>query len=94
MEYKKHVLFLRLKGNLNSNTSSYFSEYTMPIIDEYNIKYLVINLNSINTIDNKGYLSLKNSIETVKSNKGKVLIIDNNNYYFDNELVALKLLKV
>ena len=93
MEYKKHVLFLRLKGNLNSNTSSYFSEYTMPIIDEYNIKYLVINLNSINTIDNKGYLSLKNSIETVKSNKGKVLIIDNNNYYFDNELVALKLLK-
>ena len=41
LEYRKGILFVRLKGNLNKNTAPKFMEYTLPIIEDYGIKYMV-----------------------------------------------------
>ena len=38
MEYRKGILFVRLKGNLNANTAPRFEEYAIPIIKDYGIK--------------------------------------------------------
>lgn len=98
LEYKKGILFVRLKGNLNANTASKFLEYTIPIIKDYKIKYLVYNLKELGCLDNYGEDALLDSGEEIKSNNGRVLIVNNNintTLGFDklsNELVALDLL--
>lgn len=94
LEYKKSMMFVRLKGNLNSNTSSYFEEYTLPIINDFKVKYLVINLNNLDTVDNIGYQSIDNVSQVVKNKNGKVLIIDRYNHFFNPDLLALNIIKI
>lgn len=94
LEYKKSMMFVRLKGNLNSNTSSYFEEYTLPIINDFKVKYLVINLNNLDTVDNIGYQSIDNVSQVVKAKNGKVLIIDRYNHFFNPDLLALNIIKI
>ena len=94
LEYKKSMMFVRLKGNLNSNTSSYFEEYTLPIINDFKVKYLVINLNNLDTVDNIGYQSIDNVSQVVKKKNGKVLIIDRYNHFFNPDLLALNIIKI
>ena len=99
MEYKKGILFIRLKGNLNARTASKFEEYTIPIIDCYKVKYMIYNLAELVSLDNFGEEALISSGTKVKNNNGKVLIINNKintTINFDNisnELVALDLLR-
>ena len=100
MEYRKGILFVRLKGNLNANTAPKFEEYAIPIIKDYGIKYIVYNLSELNCLDADGELALIKGGNEAKGNDGKVLIVNNRiNSILDydnvsNELVALDLLKV
>lgn len=100
LEYKKGILFIRLKGNLNAVTAPRFLEYTTPIIKDYGIKYMVYNLSELVGLDNSGEDALFGCGKSVKSNNGKVLIVNNKintSLNFDNvsnELVALDLLRV
>ena len=100
MEYRKGILFVRLKGNLNANTAPRFEEYAIPIIKDYGIKYMVYNLSELVSIDNHGEDALLEGSKWVKTNDGKVLLVNNNintQLNFDkisNELVALDLLKI
>lgn len=100
MEYRKGILFVRLKGNLNANTAPKFEEYTIPIIKDYGIKYVVYNLSELVSIDSRGENALIKGGDEAKINDGRVLIVNNSinsNLEYDkisNELVALDLLKV
>ncbi len=100
MEYRKGILFVRLKGNLNANTSNKFLEYVVPIIKDYGIRYVVYNLGELVCLDETGERALVQAGEEAKTNQGKVLIVNNKiNTVVDydnvsNELVALNLLKV
>lgn len=100
LEYRKGILFVRLKGNLNKNTADRFMEYTIPIIEDYGIKYMVYNLDGLMSIDSIGEDALVSGEKSVKENDGKVLLINNRintSLRFDtitDELVALDLLKV
>ncbi len=100
MEYRKGILFVRLKGNLNAFTAPKFKDYTLPVIKDYGIKYLVLNLNDLVSIDSIGEEALKEGNKIIKANKGKVLLVNNNintQVKFDkvsNELMALELLKI
>lgn len=93
-------MFIRLKGNLNANTANKFQEYTVPIIKDYGIKYMVYNLDELRELDNVGEDALLEGGKWVKTNHGKVLIVNNkinSTLSFDkvsNELVALDLLKI
>lgn len=99
MEYRRGILFLRLRGNLNANTVSKFEEYTLPILKNYGIKYVVYNLNELKSIDKSGIESINKSKKLIANNKGKVLLVNNHNndnqfdlHKISNELVALDLL--
>ena len=100
MEYRKGILFVRLKGNLNANTAPKFEEYAIPIIKDYGIKYIVYNLSELMSLDSYGESALIKGGDEAKINDGKVLIVNNRiNSTLDydnvsNELVALDLLKV
>lgn len=100
MEYRKGILFVRLKGNLNANTAPKFEEYALPIIKDYGIKYIVYNLSELVCLDSRGEKALIKGGDEAKINDGKVLIVNNNinsclEYdKISNELVALDLLKV
>ena len=100
MEYWKGILFVRLKGNLNANTSKKFLEYAIPIIKDYGIRYIVYNLGELVSLDETGEKALTKAGECAKGNNGKVLIVNNKiNSCLDydnvsNELVALNILRV
>ena len=100
MEYRKGILFVRLKGNLNANTAPKFEEYAIPIIKDYGIKYIVYNLSELISLDTYGEKALIKGGNEAKVNDGKVLIVNNRiNSCLDydsvsNELIALDLLKV
>lgn len=98
MEYRRGILFIRLRGNLSVNTVSKFEEYTIPIIKNYGIRYVVYNLNNIANLDDEGISSINRSVSLIKKNRGKALIVSKkdsdtfNNLSISNELVALELL--
>lgn len=100
MEYRKGILFVRLKGNLNANTAPKFLEYAVPIIKNYGIRYVVYNLSELVSLDKVGETALMEGGNEAKINDGRVLIVNNKiNTCLDydnvsNELVALDLLKV
>lgn len=99
LEYKKGILFIRLKGNLNQTTAPRFREYALPIINDYKIKYMIYNLNNLKNLDDVGKEVIKESSNCIKKNKGQVLVISNkdNTLNLDNisnELVALELIKI
>ena len=100
MEYRKGILFIRLKGELTKFTYEKLMNYLIPMIKEKGIKYLVLNLNSINLIDNYGKSALKTIISTTRFNSG-IGLICNTKTKFDesirvvkDELTAFNLLKV
>lgn len=99
LEYKKGILFIRLKGNLNQTTAPRFREYALPIINDYKIKYIIYNLNNLKNLDDVGKEVIKESSKCIKKHKGQVLVISNKDNALNldnisNELVALELLKI
>ncbi len=100
MEYRKGILFVRLKGNLNANTAPKFEDYAIPIIKDYGIRYVVYNLSELVSLDSRGESALIKGGNEARGNDGKVLIVNNrinSSLQYDNvsnELVALDLLKV
>lgn len=100
LEYSKGILFVRLKGNLNANTTIRFKEYTFPIIKDYKVKYMIYNLSELVSIDSTGESALLEGIKCVNSNKGKVLLVNNSIntnlklHKASNSLLALDLLTV
>ena len=100
MEYRKGILFVRLKGDITKYTYQDLLEYLEPIIKNKGIKYLVLNLDSIDIIDSYGKQALKIIISETKANKGKGLICNTKEVFDESikvvkdELMAFKLLKV
>jgi anti-anti-sigma factor len=100
MEYRKGILFIRLKGELTKYTYKSLNNYLISVIKNQGIKYIVFNLAYINLIDNYGKASLKMIIDEVKKNHGRGLIahskirFDNNFKIIDDELMAFNAIKI
>lgn len=94
MEYRKRILFCRLKGSLNKNTSPKLIEYIEPIIEKNRIRYVVLNIGELLDIDEVGNETLLRVKKNIKLNKGKVLILNNNNNLLNTKLVALDILNI
>ena len=94
MEYKKRILFCRLRGNLNNNTSKKLLEYLKPIIINNKIKYMVLNIKDLIAIDEEGRKSLLCVKEYLSLNRGKLLVLNNDNSDINTKLVAIDLLCV
>lgn len=100
MEYRKGILFIRLKGELTRFTYEKLMNYLIPMIREKGIKNIVLNLNSINLIDNYGKAAIKSIISETKYHSGKGLICNTKTRFDESirvvkdELTAFNLLKV
>ena len=78
MEFKKGILFIRLKGDLNKNTIK-------GVIDE-DFKYVVLNIDDMYSIDSYSIKYLNKIYKLYESNNNKLIICDKFN-------VSRKLLK-
>ncbi len=100
MEYRKGVLFVRLKGDLTKYTVNSLNNYLIPVISKNGIKYIVYNLRGVSVIDNYGKDSLKKGVNAARLNNGEGLLCNTNltlNNEFKivkDELSALSLLEV
>ena len=100
MEFRKGVLFIRLKGSLTKNTVKSLNDYLIPVIIKQGIKYIVYNLSGLTVIDNYGKESLERGVEAAKLNHGEGLICNtklnlNNKFKIvENELAALSLINI
>ncbi len=110
LEYRKGILFVRLSGDLDRDTTRKFNMQVIEKIKRSGIYNIVFNVEKLSYIDLKGMNYLLYSYELCKKNNGKILICglsDNRtsnkirknrllNYLenIDNELSAFNLIKI
>lgn len=105
MEFRKGILFVRLKGILDKYTLQNFKEEVSDLIKKNGIKYLVMNLNHLEYIDDTGMKQLVKDYRQVASLDGKVVICGieekkypknllKNTYISNNELNAFNILNI
>ena len=108
LEYRKGILFIRIKGNLNKDTYLQLLKKTNSYIIENEINNIVINMEEIKNIDLKGINTLLYLYEIITNNKGNIYLCNiqkidkilNKNHIFkyikkiDSELDSFKLIKI
>lgn len=68
MEFRKGILFIRLKGDLNKNTIK-------GIIDK-DFKYIVLNIDNMYSIDSYSINYINKIYQKIENTSGKMLICD------------------
>ena len=105
MEFRKGLLFVRLKGNLDQDTLEYFQKEVSHFILENGLKYIVLNVEELKSIDAKGMEQLTKDFHSICESNGQVVIcgIEKKTYQKDlkcytytssNELHAFQLIQV
>ncbi len=81
MEFKKGILFVRLKGVLNGDTCTILEDHLTSLITNNGIKYVLLNLNNLTYVDKYGInIILKNYIN-ISCNNGKLIIVGINKLF-------------
>jgi len=108
-EFRKGILFVRLKGHLNKDTIDKLNKRVTKVVKENGIRNIVFNFSNLKSIDVKGINAIFYNYELCKKNEGRSLMCGNNdnirkklkksrliNYVYEtsNELTALKLLNL
>jgi len=86
MEYRKGILFVRLEGELNKDTSFKIEEEIGKMLSEGGIKYLVFNIENLRSIDMEGINAMLKNNDIVCKNQGKAFVCG-----LKNELVKLRI---
>ena len=100
MEFRKGILFVRLKGALTKYTYKSLDNYLIPVINNHGLKYLVYNLEAVTLIDSYGKASLKKGLAAAQLNYGEGGLCHAERYLneefrvFENELAALTNLQI
>lgn len=108
-EFRKGILFVRLKGHLNKNTIYKLNKRVTKIVEDNGIRNVVFNLTNLKSIDLKGINTIFYNYELCKNHNGRSLICGNNdnirkklkssrliNYVYEttDELSAIKILNL
>lgn len=80
-EFRKGLLFIRLKGILNKETSGNLYKQLDNFIKEKGVKYFVINLEELDYIDKDGLDMMRRQYEDVIMHNGKLVICGYQNKY-------------
>lgn len=109
LEFIRGMLFVRLSGVLDTNTYTKLSDCLDDMIHEKKLKYFVINLESLDYIDENGLQAIIDRYFDVVLHDGKLVICGYNNQFkknleignffkqiemTSNELLALKLINI
>lgn len=76
MEFRKGILFIRLKGKFNQDEALKFKRLVIDKIKNYGIRCVVFNINDLKEIDLKGIHSILYTYELCRENKGRVLLCE------------------
>ena len=76
IEYKKGVLFIRITGSLNKENSYKLKKEIIPLILKNGFKYVVLNLNEVDILDNYGIEVIDEINDVVLKFNGKTTLID------------------
>lgn len=108
-DYRKGIMFVRLKGELTKDTVMKLDKKVTNKIKRCGICDLVFNVSNLKIIDYRGINKLLYNYEIIKQNKGKTLLCGNNfniskilrkshllNYIYEvsDELCAMKIINM
>ncbi len=108
-EFRKGILFARLKGDLNKNTICKLNKRVTNIVKKNGIRNIVFNFSNLKSIDSYGISAIFYNYELCKQNEGNSFLCGNNdnirkklkssriiNYVYEisDELTALKLFEL
>ena len=77
-EFRKGILFVRLKGHLNKDTIDKYNKRVTNIIKENGIRKIVFNFINLKSIDMKGINAIFYNYELCKNNEGMSMFCGNN----------------
>ena len=80
IEYKRGILFVRLKGVLNKDNALKLRDLLDRAITGAGIKYLMINCEKLCSIDNYGIKMINDKCIDLISNDGMLLMCGSNDY--------------
>lgn len=93
MEYRKGILFVRLTGTFNNETSPKVEKEVSQMINQGGIKYLVFNIENVNYIDMSGIDAMMKNYDMICENKGKAIVCGLNNELVRYRIENSRLLK-
>lgn len=95
MNFIKGILFVRLKGILDGDTSIMLNNKLYNMVTENGVKYILLNLDDVTYVDKYGVdVIIKNYIE-VNQNKGKFIIVGINKLFLnDRKCIANNLYQI
>lgn len=74
MEFRKGILFVRLKGVLNELTSKELTKKIDNLVKEKGIKYFTFNLEGVDEISLEGIDTIKHNYQQILSFDGKLVL--------------------
>lgn len=77
-EFRKGILFVRLKGHLNKDTINKYNERVTNVIKVNGIRKIVFNFTNLRSIDIKGINAIFYNYELCKNNEGMSMFCGNN----------------
>ena len=108
-EFRKGILFVRLKGHLNKDTIHKLNKKVTNVIKDNGIRNVVFNFSKLKSIDMKGINTIFYNYELCRDNEGRSFMCGNNdnirsklkksrliNYVYEttDELNAMKILNL
>lgn len=84
MEFRKGILFIRLVGKLNKYTVNEINDNVIPVILKHGLKFIVVNLDKLYSIDSEGIEMLIKLNELVSRWNGKTTLCSINKYMKDD----------
>ena len=84
MEFRKGILFIRLEGKLNKYTVNEINDNVIPVILKHGLKFIVVNLDKLYSIDSEGIEMLIKLNELVSRWNGKTTLCSINKYMKDD----------
>lgn len=83
LEFRKGILFIRLFGELNDENINTFKNKVKDVIMLAGIKYVVLNINNLNSISKEGIKQIKELRKIIKK-------LDGDFFLFGGEIKELK----
>ena len=92
-EFRRGILFIRLKGVLSKTTINDFDSSVTTLIRDNGIRNVVFNVSDLNKIDLKGISRLFYNYELCKRNRGVSLLCCVDNYNIHEKIKSTRLFK-
>lgn len=92
-EFRRGVLFIRLRGVLVKNTIKEFDSCVTTLIRDNGIRNVVFNVSDLTKIDLKGISRLFYNYELCKRNRGVSLLCCVDNYSIHEKIKSTRLFK-